>query len=240
MLPTFVDVSGFAMRMGARLVVNADEVTHTGLEQMPESGPVVLAVRHYHHLLDGLGLLAHSDRPLHIMIGLDWVRTPTTRWLMESLARGCAWPVTLRTSDDQDSDHRHSDGKPGFAGASAYLPHEIRPYQNRAYRQCVDLLRRERVVVMFPESFPVIDPHTVRKPRLETLAPFKSGFARAAVTAARRYGRPVAVVPVGIRAEAAQPRRLAFSYGKPRLVTGATDIDSLIAQIRADVCSLSQ
>lgn len=232
MLPTFVDVSGFAMRMGARLVVNADEVTHTGLEQLPTSGPVVLAVRHYHHLLDGLGLLAHSDRPLHIMIGLDWVTTAKTRWLMESLARGCAWPVTLRTSDDE-ADH----GRPG---ASAYRPQEIQPYQNRAYRQCVDLLRRERVVVMFPESFPVIDPHTVRAPRLETLAPFKSGFARAAVTAARRYGRPVNVVPVGIRAQASQPRRLAFSYGKPRLVTGATDVDALIAQTQADVCALSQ
>ena len=235
MLPTFVDVSGFAMRVGARLAVNSSEVTATSMEQVPKSGPVILAVRHYHHLLDGLGLLAHSHRPLHIMIGLDWVSTRSTRWLMESLARGCAWPVTLRTSEDSQGD-----GEPGFEAASAYWPDEIRTYQQRAFRQCVELLGRERVVVFFPEAYPVIDPHTVRKPRQETLAPFKSGFARAAVAAARRHGRPVSVVPVGIRTNAASQRRLAFGFGQARLVTATSDVECLVAHVRADICRLSQ
>ncbi len=223
------------MRVGARLAVNASEVTATSPEQMPKSGPVILAVRHYHHLLDGLGLLAHSHRPLHIMIGLDWVRTRSSRWLMESLARGCAWPVTLRTGEE-----RQGDGEPDCDAGSAYRPDEIRTYQQRAFRQCVELLGRERVVVFFPEGYPVIDPHTARKPRLETLAPFKSGFARAAVAAARRHGRPVSVVPVGIRANAANPRRLNFGYGQARLVTATSDVESLVAHVRADVCRLSQ
>ena len=223
------------MRLGARLAVNSSEVTATGIEHVPGSGPVILAVRHYHHLFDGLGLLAHSHRPLHIMIGLDWVSTRSTRWLMESLARGCAWPVTLRTSED-----RQGDGEPCFEAASAYRPNEVRPYQQRAFRQCVELLGRERVVVIFPEAYPVIDPHTVRKPRRETLAPFKSGFARAAVTAARRHGRPVSVVPVGIRADAANQRKLDFGYGQPKLVTAASDVKSLVAQVRADICRLSK
>lgn len=234
-MPTFVDVSGFAMRVGARLAVNASDVTATSMEQVPKSGPVILAVRHYHHLLDGLGLLAHSDRPLHIMIGLDWVSTRRARWLMESLARGCAWPVTLRTREDWQSD-----GEPVFEAASVYRPDEVQPYQHRAFRQCVELLGRERVVVIFPEAYPVIDPHTVRKPRRETLAPFKSGFARVAVTAARRHGRPVNVVPVGIRADAANQRRLAFGFGVPRLVTATSDVEGLVAHIRADICRLSQ
>lgn len=232
LLPTFVDVSGLAMRWGARLAVNASEVTATGVEQVPKSGPVILAVRHYHHLLDGLGLLAHSQRPLHIMIGLDWVSQGSMRWLMESLARGCAWPVTLRTSED-----RQGIGEPA---ASAYRPDEVKTYQHRAFRQCIGLLGRERVVVFFPEAYPVIDPHTIRPPRQETLAPFKPGFARAAVAAARRHGRPVRVVPVGIRTSAANQRRLDFGFGQARLVTATTDVEGLVAQIRADVCRLSQ
>lgn len=223
------------MRVGARLAVNASEVTATSMEQVPKSGPVILAVRHYHHLLDGLGLLAHSHRPLHIMIGLDWVSTRRARWLMESLARGCAWPVTLRTDED-----RHGDGEPGFEAASAYRPDEIRSYQQRAFRQCVALLGRERVVVFFPEGYPVIDPHTVRKARQETLAPFKAGFARAAVAAARRHGRPVSVVPVGIRANAANPCELAFGYGRARVVSATSDVEGLVEHVRADVCRLSR
>jgi 1-acyl-sn-glycerol-3-phosphate acyltransferase len=169
------------------------------------------------------------------MIGLDWVSTRTTRWLMENLTRGCAWPVTLRSNED-----RQGDGEPGFEAASAYRPNEVGPYQQRAFRQCVELLGRERVVVIFPEAYPVIDPHTFRKPRRETLAPFKPGFARAAVIAARRHGRPVSVVPVGIRADAANQRKLDFGYGQPKLVTAASDVKSLVAQVRADICRLSK
>lgn len=216
------------------MAVNQSEVTASGMEQVPGAGAVVLAVRHYHHLLDGLGLLAHSRRPLHILIGLDWVSTRAARWLMESLARGCEWPVTMRTSED-----RLYDGEPGFEGASAYRPDEARRYQQRAFRQCVELLGRERVLVIFPEAYPLIDPHTPPKPRQETLAPFKTGFARAAVAAARRHGCPVNVVPVGIRADAANERRLAFCYGQPRLVTASTDVNSLVAHVRADICRLS-
>ena len=222
------------MRLGAKLAVNQSEVTAAGMDQVPGAGPVVLAVRHYHHLLDGLGLLAHNRRPLHILIGLDWVSTRAGRWLMESLARGCAWPVTLRTSAD-----RLDDSEPGFEAASAYRTDEAQTYQHRAFRQCVELLGRERVVVIFPESYPVIDPHTPRKPRQEMLAPFKPGFARAAVAAARRHGRPVSVVPVGIRVDAANQRRLAFCYGQPRLVTASTDANSLVVHVRADICLLS-
>ncbi len=231
---TFVDISGLAMRLGARVAINRSEITAAGLDQVPGSGPVVLAVRHYHHLLDGLGLLAHSRRPLHILIGLDWVTSRAERWLMETLARACAWPVTLRTAKD-----RLADELPVLDAASAYRLEEAQPYQQRSFRQCVTLLGRGRVVVIFPESYPLIDPHTQRKPRHELLAPFKPGFARAAVAAARRHGRPVNVVPVGIGADAANPRRLAFRYGQPRLVTAATDVNRLVADVRADICRLS-
>lgn len=222
------------MRFGARLSIRPRELTAHGIRHVPASGPVVLAVRHYHHLLDGLGLLAQVGRPLHVMIGLDWISTRAARWFLEGLAQCCAWPVTLRNAEDRFGETGPDESRP-----SAYGEDEIQPYQQRAYRQCVNLLRDGRAVAIFPEGYPVIDPHTVRKPRTETLAPFKSGFARVAVTAARRHGRPVWVVPVGIRSNGHDDRKLAFVYGAARQVTGTTDVDALIAQVYADITRLS-
>lgn len=222
------------MRLGARLAADRRALKARGVEHVPCAGPVVLAVRHYHHLLDGLGLLAHLDRPLHIMIGLDWVSSSATRRMMEGLARLCAWPVTLRNLEDRLSEAAAVEPRP-----SAYREEEIRPYQQRAFRQCVELLHQDRAVAIFPEGYPVIDPHMPRKPRAELLAPFKSGFARAAVTSARRHGRPVQVVPVGIRVEDGEDRQMSFVYGAARLVTGSTDVEALIAAVRGDILMLS-
>jgi putative membrane protein len=216
------------------MVVDPRELTAHGIAHVPPSGPVLLAVRHYHHLLDGLGLLAQVGRPLHIMIGLDWVSTRATRWMMERLAQCCAWPVTLRNAED-----RISEADLHCPAPSAYRDDEIQPYQQRAYRQCVELLRHGRAVAIFPEGYPVIDPHMVRRARTETLAPFKSGFARIAVTAARRHGCPVWVVPVGIRVDGENHRKLAFHYGEARQVTASTAVDALIAQTYRDITLLS-
>ncbi len=223
------------MQLGARLANQRYRLTAEGLHHVPVTGPVVLAARHYHHLLDGVGLLAHIARPLHVLIALDWAPDRKTRWLMESLAGWCAWPVTLRRSEEASP----SDPSPGWPVPSAYRPEEVHGYQLRAHRQCLELLQQGRAVAIFPEGFPVIDPHRPRPPRAESLAPFKSGFARLAVAAARRLHQPVPVVPVGIRADRHGDGHLAFACGVPRLVTPACDVGTLIAQTRRDVAMLS-
>lgn len=222
------------MRAAARLAANPRALTAHGADHVPPTGPVVLAVRHYHHLLDGVGLLAQARRPLHILIGLDWIAQPSTRLMMEGLAGACAWPVTLRSAHD-----RLSDQGVDRPGPRAFHAHEVARYQQRAHRQCIDLLGRDRVLVIFPEGFPVIDPHTARAARRSALAPFKSGFARVAIAAARRRGMAIPVVPVGIRPDAYDDSRLAFVYGAPQQVTAATAVDALIAQTRAAVAQLS-
>jgi putative membrane protein len=234
-LSPIVEVSGQVMRFGAKRFAGRHALEARGVGQVPGSGPLVLAVRHYHHLLDAVGLLAQVHRPLHIMVGLDWVVQPSTRRAMEGLARMCAWPVTLRTPEDRLRDAVSPKPRP-----SAFRDDEIRPYQQRAFRQCVELLRLGRAVAIFPEGFPLIDPHVARRPRAELLAPFKEGFARAAVMSARRHGRPVPVVPVGIRGHGPQGEALAFAYGAARSATASTDVHALIAEIRNDIERLSR
>ena len=45
-------------------------------EPPPPAGPVVLASRHDHHLLDALVLLTAMPRQAHFLVALDWVRGP--------------------------------------------------------------------------------------------------------------------------------------------------------------------
>ena len=185
-------------------------------------------------MLDGIGLLAQVKRPLHIFIALDWVSHRATRWLMEGLARLCAWPVTLRSEE-----LRRGEPEPGGTARSAYGEDEVQAYQRRAYREALELLRSGRALVIFPEGFPVIDPHTVRQRPAGTLAPFKPGFARLAVAAARRDGGPVRVLPVGIRPDGHDHRTLTFVYGEAMAVTGSTDVDALTTTIYDEVSRLS-
>jgi len=60
--------------------------------------------------------------------------------------------------------------------------------------------------------------------------------------AQNRYksSRPVSVVPVGIRTDAADQRRLAFGFGQARLVTATSDVECLVAHVKADISRLSQ
>lgn len=201
---------------------------------MPDEGPVLLACRHYHHLLDGAGLIKHVRRPLHILVALDWISRPSTRSIMEALAFHAGWPVTLR------GDELRARADKGSAGRRlAYHPDEAFTYQRRAYGQCLSLLREGRVLVVFPEGYPVVDPHAHREPRSTVLAPFKSGFARLAVSASRTTGRPVHLLPVGIR-EAEKPGPgLVFVFGRGRDVTGSADVETLTEETQADVLRLS-
>lgn len=53
-----------AMRLIARgLAANRLKTVASGLENIPAHGPVLIVVRHYHHLYDGLALFAVLPRP---------------------------------------------------------------------------------------------------------------------------------------------------------------------------------
>jgi putative membrane protein len=173
---------------------------------------VVLAARHYHHLLDGAVIVRHLGRPVHIVVGLDWAGDTRQRRIME---RACAWaryPVILR---------------PATAGtAGGYAADEVRRYLRSGLRDATALLRDGRVVLVFPEGYPVVDPTasgaTPRARDADGMLPFAAGFRTIAAAAWRAGARDVAIVPVGLRYEPRGTRwRITARFGAP-LAAGAT------------------
>lgn len=202
-----------------------DGVTVDGLERVPRTGPVLLAARHYHHLLDGAVLVRHIDRPVHIVVGLDWTANARERRWME---RACAWaryPVILR---------------PATAGTrGGYAASEVRRYLRSGLRDAVTLLRDGHVVLVFPEGYPVVDPTASdAAPRARDTSgflPFAAGFRTIAGAARRAGARDVAIVPVGFRYESRGARwRIAARFGEPL----AADAD--VATVELAVRELSR
>ena len=198
---------------------------------MPQTGPVLLCVRHVHHLFDGVGLLAFCPRDLHILVGLDWVSSAAERFVMETLTSWAGWPVTLRQAELEDCRRERP---------SAFRLTDVRPYQLHSFRMCMTLLGDQRVVAVFPEGFPVVDPHTPRERLIDQLAPFQPGVARLACSAARRFGADVSVVPVGIQIKDRSANGMIMNFGAAHIVTAETEPELLLHGLRRDVTELSQ
>jgi 1-acyl-sn-glycerol-3-phosphate acyltransferase len=163
-----------------------------GLECIPRTGPVLLVARHYHHLLDGAVLIRAVPRPIHIVVALDWAANGVQRAVMERACAWAQWPVIVRPS------LAHHGG--------AYGTHDATRYVRRGLMHAARLLAGGRVVVVFPEGRPAIDPAAPATDGLAGCArdgdgflPFAGGFTTIARLAARRGAAGVRVVPVGFR-----------------------------------------
>lgn len=205
-----------------------------GLERLPRRGPVLLAARHYHHLYDGLLLLGFLSRPVHLLVGLDWVRGPVTRRVLETACAGAEWPVVLRpenlrriaTSNDPQE-------------RSAYSPDEIGPYLRRAMRDAQALFHSGRVLAMFPEGYPNVDLRGSRKPGADDFLPFQPGFLTL-VEHAQRSGRiEVPIVPVGFEYGCGDGERVAMRLGAPIYLRSAADRGDVLREVEERVRALS-
>ena len=136
-----------------------------GLEHIPPQGPALLVARHYHHLFDGIALFAALPRSFHILVTLDWAQSSLVRNLMTSMTRLARWPVILR-----------ADALSQLQGRSVFSAADVVRYQRKGFRESVDLLVAGRILVIFPEGYPTIDPHYTPKTRDTELLPFKPGF----------------------------------------------------------------
>lgn len=169
--PSWQFLRGLARRTIAKKTV----LTVTGQEHVPANGPVLIVARHYHHLYDGCALFATIDRPAHVIVGLDWVTSGALSRVMKGLCQSARWPVVMRSSGDE-------------------IGH-IRVFR-QALHETTELLREGRVVVVFPEGYPNIDPHHTPKHGDEFL-PFQAGFLKFARVTEAAGACPVPIVPAG-------------------------------------------
>lgn len=203
------------------LVRRVLRVRMEGLAHLPREGPVILACRHYHYLYDGCALLAALPRRPSILLALDWVRGA---WVRRVLAAACAaagFPVVLR---DQT-------GAIGMA--------ERRVFLTRAARLVTRLLREGKVVVIFPEGYPTIDPIRTVKADQRQILPFRPGLLNLAAMA-QQDGASVAIMPVGLHYTESRPRELAIRLGAPLYLTPGTGRRDLLRQLEERVHDLSR
>ena len=202
-----------------------ERVQVDGLENVPRTGPALLASRHYHHLLDGAVLVSRLPRPPHIVVALDWTAGAQQRRSMERACAWAGWPVILR---------------PATTGArGGYAATEVARYLRSGLRDAAELLCEGRVVVVFPEGYPAVDrAATAAAPRerdADGFLPFAAGFRTIADIAQQRGSRDLAIVPVGFRYE---PRgrkwRIIARFGAP------LDADADVERVERAVRELSR
>lgn len=209
-------------------------VDASGLEHLPSTGPVLLAARHYHHLYDGLLLLGFLPRPVHLLVGLDWVRGPVTRRFLESACAGAEWPVVLRPENLR---RIIAAGDP--FERSAYSPDEIGPYLRRAMRDTAALFREGKVLAMFPEGYPNVDLRGSRKPGPDDFLPFQPGFLTLVEHAQRDGLAPVAIVPVGFNYVDGGSERVTMRLGTPVYLRSTGERGDVLREVEYQVRSLS-
>jgi putative membrane protein len=196
------------------LLTQAESVQIEGLEHVPANGPVLLVSRHVHHLLDGTILIKYVRRTIHIVVGLDWTADPHERRWMERACRWAGWPVLLRPQT--------------VAAGGAYSTDEVNRYLRSGLRDAAELLRDGRVVVVFPEGYPLIEPVragvSARVQDDGAVLPFDGGF-RSVVQRATHYGaRGIAIVPVGFAYERGGSKwRIRARFGVPMDADAAVD-----------------
>jgi putative membrane protein len=205
------------------------ELTVDGMENVPESGPAMLAARHFHHFWDGAIFAATIPRPIHVVVGLDWAHGHGRR-AMAALCQVAGWPMILRP-DDNGTTSGSDDGR------------VARRYLRQATDETAALLRAGELVIVFPEGYPTIDPHETRKPDRDAFLPFQAGFVHF-VSQAQRDGRTqVPIVPVGFAYEPLDPRekrwRVAVRFGEPIMLGSGADRDAVVREVEGRVRALS-
>lgn len=233
--PVTSDAGGFdavAGRIGRRFIRGQCrralrrevELRVEGIEHVPARGPAILAARHIHHKFDGCAIVASVPRPIHLLVALDWVRPGRDRRLMEWACGAMRWPAVLRTD-----------------GPAVVDPAEARRRLRRATREAVALLGEGRMLLVFPEGFPAVDPHPTPKRGLDDVLPFQPGFLRLAMLAERAGGGRVPIVPVGLHYEALPGGqwRVALRFGSPEVIEAGGDERAALRRIERRVGELS-
>jgi 1-acyl-sn-glycerol-3-phosphate acyltransferase len=204
-----------------------------GLEFFPRRGPVLIAARHYHHLYDGATLIRQLPRNVHIFVALDWVNDRHARLVMEFACASARWPVALRPQRFADAARA--------AAPNAYAKNEIARYLRRSLADGARLLLEKRVLAVFPEGFPAIEPGANRTRGEAEFLPFQGGFANIAALAQRQGAGRVPIVPAGFSYTPIgnQRYRVVLRLGAPLYLDSAPSRKELVHAIERRVRELS-
>lgn len=221
------------MRAASRLIGKRKIIMDVeGLEHVPRCGPVLIAARHFHFFYDGYVLLRAIDRPLHTIVALDWMQSRLLRLLVEFACGLVDWPIVLRS----EQIHQRVGDK-----QYAYSSIETRQYLRQVTKSTVRLLRNERLLVIFPEGYPNIDPHPTPKADLDAFLPFKPGFIKLAELAERDGQTQVAIIPVGFDyRKYGQRWRATVRFGPPLFRRDFASGRLLLHAVEESVHTLSQ
>ena len=179
-----------AMRaIAAILAAGRLKTQATGMGNVPAQGPALIVARHYHHLYDGLALFAAMPRQFHIVVAIDWVKNRRVQWFMQTVNWIARWPTLLRA--DAVARCNYSTGL--FSRA------DVARYRRSALGDAAELLVQNRVVVIFPEGYPNIDPNYTPKKNLDEFLPFKPGFLEILGAAEKKTNRAIPIIPAGLR-----------------------------------------
>ena len=216
------DMPWRSLRAASKAVVRRQlDLRVEGFDHVPRSGPVIVAARHFHHLFDGCAMLATIPRPVHILVGLDWVRSAPAKMAMERACRAAGWPVVLRRD-----------------GAAPVDNLDAARALRRAMTDTIALLNDGRVVLVFPEGYPNIDPGFTPKPDDSAFLPFQPGAVRLATLAAAK-GIRVPIVPAGFAYERGERWRVTLRFGEPLAVERRDQEPTALAALEARVRTLS-
>lgn len=214
-----------SIRSFCRLAVRAIDVRVTGLEHVPVRGPVVLASRHYHYTYDGIAIYSLIRRELRAVAALDWLPPGRMRSLLRAACQAAGWPAVLREPVRGTNDRG--------------TERERRLLLFQASREAVELLGEGNALLIFPEAYPVVDPHPTPQRADGEMLPFQPGTVRFAVLAARQLSASIPVVPVGLRYTRGRRWRLDLTFGKPLLIGPDSDMDASLASLESEVRRLS-
>lgn len=224
-----------AMRLIARgLAAGRLQTKASGSDHIPPRGPALVVARHYHHLFDGLALFAVLRRPFHIVVTLDWVQSIPSKLFMQTVTSLARWPVVLRR------DALMQRPLSGAAKDTAIFSlKDVMHYQRRALLQSVELLVEGRVLVVFPEGYPNIDPTYTPKREPEEFLPFKPGFVSIIIAAEKRLGTKLPIIPLGIQYVAGKVWIARLVFGEVIYRDRFTNSASLIQCAEKEVKRLS-
>jgi putative membrane protein len=216
------DMPWRSLRAASKAVVRRQlDLRVEGADQVPRTGPVIVAARHFHHLFDGCVMLATIPRRVHILVGLDWVRSTPGKLAMVRACQAAGWPVVLRRDSAAPVDD--------LQAARAL---------RRAMTDTMALLENGRVVLVFPEGYPNIDPGYTPKPDESAFLAFQPGVVRLATLVAAK-GIRVPIVPAGFAYERGDRWRVTLRFGEPLTVECRDQEAAALAALETRVRALS-